>query len=852
MLSRLIDGGRRILDQERIIRNSGLFDEDWYSKTYPSAASSGGALAHFINAGAAEGCDPGPHFSTTSYIADYPDVGASGSNALLHYLRFGRAEGRKIRDASKSATNGPKATYRGPALARVKDAFDEEFYAATNPDLSEAIDYFQHFMDLGWKQGRDPAAWFSVDQYLRTQGDVAAAKENPFAHYLLTGCREGRAVSGSIRKRLSSDREEEKTPRIAVVAMVKNEADIIRAFSQHILALFDDIVIVDHGSEDGTAEFLGALAQTNHRVELLHLTEPSYIQSVTMTHVVRDRPQLRNADWVFLLDADEFLPFANRQSFEAALFEVSNCPVLTMQWQNLIPKTYWENEAKIADDNQFLIAPNLSPFQKIAFQPGRIPIDNIVVAQGNHSLLHTQNGLEFPSFASRFPLLHLPVRSVDQLLLKLNQGVLSYQKMGNARDQAQGTHWYQLKQATEQMALTPDHLNAVASHYSENKPALAPLTHADLKGKGFETVSYALAATSDQNLADLPQRSLGELLMRLYAQDFSNAAEEDDPCATQLKTEGSSLVRTTATAEYDTLPTVNTARDPSDVTDALSKLLRTGYKSINDLVPSDWTGHVPFMFALADLIKPRRYVELGTLHGASFFAFAQAARDGHFDNEAVAISPWAVEAERSDDLRNVFEDFSFIAQKYADFTGILRAAPEDALHRFADGSIDLLHFDGFYTYDTLNKSLHDWLPKLSNSGVILLHDIHAYEGDFGVWRVWDDLQAHYPTLTFRHAQGLGVACVGSDASPDLRGLADAASTDRSLQTLLQEHFERMGAMSAELFSRRYDMARLEFRGAAEAALIEELTSTKQELATARVAVDELRELVKGGLQRAVG
>ena len=69
---------------------------------------------------------------------------------------------------------------------------------------------------------------------------------------------------------------------------------------------------------------------------------------------------------------------------------------------------------------------------------------------------------------------------------------------------------------------------------------------------------------------------------------------------------------------------------------------------------------------------------------------------------------------------------------------------------------------------------------------------------------------------------------------------------------MQEHFERLGAMSAELFSRRFDMARLDMRGAAEAAQIEELTSLKHELATARAEADDLRALVGKEAQRAAG
>ena len=149
-------------------------------------------------------------------------------------------------------------------------------------------------------------------------------------------------------------------------------------------------------------------------------------------------------------------------------------------------------------------------------------------------------------------------------------------------------------------------------------------------------------------------------------------------------------------------------------------------------------------------------------------------------------------------------------------------------------------------------TLAEWRPKLSDRGVVLLHDIHAHGGDFGVWRIWDELQAAYPTLAFRHAEGLGIACLGKKVSPELLTLAKAVKEDRALLTFLQEHFERQGAMSAELFSRRYDMDRMEMRGAAEAAVNEELSLTKQELAAARAEAEELRAMLGQEVQRAAG
>jgi len=40
--------------------------------------------------------------------------------------------------------------------------------------------------------------------------------------------------------------------KLAVAALIRNEIDIIGTFLQHIDALFDHVVLMDHGSIDGT------------------------------------------------------------------------------------------------------------------------------------------------------------------------------------------------------------------------------------------------------------------------------------------------------------------------------------------------------------------------------------------------------------------------------------------------------------------------------------------------------------------------------------------------------------------------------------------------------------------------
>ena len=79
---------------------------------------------------------------------------------------------------------------------------------------------------------------------------------------------------------------------------------------------------------------------------------------------------------------------------------------------------------------------------------------------------------------------------------------------------------------------------------------------------------------------------------------------------------------------------------------------------------------------------------------------------------------------------------------------------------FEDGSVDLLHIDGLHTYDAVRSDFESWLPKMSNCGVVILHDTTVYEADFGVWQYWRELVARFPAVNLLHGHGLGIVYVG--------------------------------------------------------------------------------------------
>jgi GT2 family glycosyltransferase len=197
-------------------------------------------------------------------------------------------------------------------------------------------------------------------------------------------------------------------------------------------------------------------------------------------------------------------------------------------------------------------------------------------------------------------------------------------------------------------------------------------------------------------------------------------------------------------------------------------------KVFNDL-EWPWAGHKYFAYDLVCHNRPSLIVELGTHRGTSFFSFCQAVKDQELNTKLFAVDTWKGDPHALYYGEEVFTEVSGIRESFYPGLdiGLLRMTFDEAIERFADGTIGLLHIDGFHTYGAVKHDFDSWIGKVADNGVILLHDISETHDDFGVYRLWEELKQEYTTLEFHHSHGLGIVFKKNDGPGDAGLLIEA-------------------------------------------------------------------------------
>jgi hypothetical protein len=198
------------------LADSGTFLAAWYRERNPDViAAELDPLLHFVRFGAAEGRWPNPWFDPAWYRTAYPDVVVAEMNPLLHYIRHGDQEGRRPAEyfdpAWYRAAHGLSPDM--PALrhfltARISGRFAPcpALYAVPGlpryrDDPTAGVDPFRHYLDDAEHDGANVlpdeallsgSGLVDANYYFMNGSDVQEAHLDPTVHYCRYGWMEGR------------------------------------------------------------------------------------------------------------------------------------------------------------------------------------------------------------------------------------------------------------------------------------------------------------------------------------------------------------------------------------------------------------------------------------------------------------------------------------------------------------------------------------------------------------------------------------------------------------------------------------------------------------------------------------
>lgn len=163
------------IDKEnRLVKESGLFDENFYSRFFPELQKEKiDPVSHYLEIGYKDGVCPSAQFDSAWYLSAYPDVCTIGVNPLLHYLRRGRKEGRFKNAVEKDNF----------LLVKKSALFDESLYISDNTEIfAEYAGPIQHYNDVGYKHQLRPNGVFDPVWYHRFYS--LSENLNPLIHYI--------------------------------------------------------------------------------------------------------------------------------------------------------------------------------------------------------------------------------------------------------------------------------------------------------------------------------------------------------------------------------------------------------------------------------------------------------------------------------------------------------------------------------------------------------------------------------------------------------------------------------------------------------------------------------------------
>ncbi len=237
--------------------------------------------------------------------------------------------------------------------------------------------------------------------------------------------------------------------KIAGLAMVRNEADIIETFVRYNLKFLDEMIIVLHSPLDDTPRIVEQLRAEGLPIVIEHNHELGFSKAEWMNKVARDVLAAKRADFLFMLDADEFIKSPSKAYLNEAINSIPVGATAALRWESYVPTPDDAGVERNAIKRiQYRCAKESNPICKVTVCKRFADDASLTIADGNHAVLCAQGSSQRPVTHAAFrglSLAHFPVRSESQLVSKVLIGVWSRWLEKGSVDKSMNisNHWLQ-------------------------------------------------------------------------------------------------------------------------------------------------------------------------------------------------------------------------------------------------------------------------------------------------------------------------------------------------------------------------------------------------------------------------
>lgn len=177
--------------QKRVIQP--FFDERFYKKLY-KIESSLDAVEHYLTEGWTQGYEPNRFFSSKCTIEQHPHIVEMGLNPFYHFVStYGLIDHAQPLDVAVDAPGEALNQVSRYVIKRmVEQDFDSVYYLSHYHDVRKAgVDPLEHYIDFGWKEGRNPSDEFWTAHYGEQYLKSMPRGTNPLVHYVSVGRDQG-------------------------------------------------------------------------------------------------------------------------------------------------------------------------------------------------------------------------------------------------------------------------------------------------------------------------------------------------------------------------------------------------------------------------------------------------------------------------------------------------------------------------------------------------------------------------------------------------------------------------------------------------------------------------------------